>query len=313
MCMPLVPTMIKYAVSVYKPVLIVLIAIVSLSACAPEPVAAPASFEVTSLKVAPSEALEGQAVTITASVINNGGIPGNFDEPLLVGGTEIPGKVITIQPGIMKTLTYVVTKNKSGTYPVSLLNTNSQFRVKAIVPKEMVLKYDNDKPRTALFAGYNGGFLTDFTPADLPFTISKISICGGVYGMGWEGKTFDIYILDSDMKSAVFQQTYAIARFPVKGAFPFQTPSWTDFEVPGITVNGKFYIYLYTSTGEHKGIHVGVDDTVFNEHSQLAQGKPPYVGVIAPGNLYRPTIWYADTTKVNWMIRVAGTALVAED
>jgi hypothetical protein len=309
----LVSIMIKYSVSVCKSVFIFLIAVVSLTACAPEPVVMPASFEVISLKVVPAEVLEGQAVTITASIINSGGMPGNFDEPLLVGGTEISSKVITLQPGTMKTLTYVVTKNKSGTYPVSLHNTKSQFRVKAIVPKEMELKYDNDKSRTALWAGYNGGFLTDFTPADLPFTISKISICGGIYGMGWEGKTFDIYILDSDMKSTVFNQTYAIARFPVKGAFPYQSPSWTDFEIPGITVNGKFYIYLYTSTGEHKGIHVGVDDTVFNEHSQLAQGKPPYIGILAPGNLYRPTIWYADTTKVNWMIRVAGTALVAED
>ncbi|RPJ62596.1 MAG: hypothetical protein EHM12_04265 [Dehalococcoidia bacterium] len=177
----------------------------------------------------------------------------------------------------------------------------------------MELKYDNDKYRTVLWAGYNGGFLTDFTPSDLPFKINKISICGGVYGMGWEGKTFDIYILDSDMKSTVYNQTLAIAKFPVKGTFPIQAPSWTDFDVPGITMNGKFYIYLYTSTGQHKGVHVGVDDSVFNEHSQLAQGKPPYIGVIAPGNLYTPSIWYADTTKVNWMIRVEGTALVAED
>ena len=305
--------MIKYAVTVYKAALVVLLAAASLTACASQPVLTPASFEVTSLKAAPSEALEGQAVTITASVVNNGGMPGNFDEPLMVNETEVSTKVSTIQPGMMKTLTYVVTKTKSGTYSVSLHNAKSQFRLKAIVQKEVELKYDNDKSRTALWAGYNGGFLTEFTPQDLPFKINKISICGGIYGTGWEGKTFDIYILDSDMKSAVFNQTLAIAKFPVKGAFPYQAPSWTDFDVPGINVNGKFYIYLYTSTGEHKGIHVGVDDTVFNDHSQLAQGKPPYLGIIAPGNIYRASIWYADTTKVNWMIRVTGTALVAED
>jgi hypothetical protein len=286
---------------------------VALIACASQPPVAPAYFEVISLQVSPSEVLEGQEITITASVTNTGGMPGNFDEPLLVNGIEAASKVTTLQPGATRTLTYVISRNKSGTFSVSLHNANAKFSVKAMAQREMELKYDNDSSKTALWADYNGGFLIDFTPPNPPFRISKIRICGGIYGVSWEGKTFDLYILDSDMKSVVYNQTYAIDKFPVRGAFPYQPPLWVDFDIPQMTLDGKFYVYLYTSTGKHKGIHVGVDDTVFNDHSQLAQGKPPYLTIITPGNLYPPTIWYADSTKDNWMIRVVGTSLVPAD
>jgi len=291
---------------------ILLITVASLLACSSQSQIAPASFEVTSLKVPQADVIEGQDITVTASITNTGEMPGNFDEPLLLNGAEVSSKEITIQPGTTKTITYLLSKNKPGKYELSLYNAKTNFTVKAMVQREAELKYDNDRSKTALWAGYNGGFLIEFTPPIPPFRINKVRICGGVYGVGWEGKTFDLYILDSDMKSVMYTQTYAIAKFPVRGAFPYQAPAWVDFDIPQMNLDGKFYVYLFTSTGEHKGIHVGVDDSVFNDHSQLAQGKPPYLSIIPPGNLYPPTIWYADSTRDNWMIRVAGTYLTSE-
>jgi len=305
--------MMKYIIAVRTLLFIAFFVAASSIACASQAPITPASFEVISLQVAPSEVLEGQEITITASVTNTGGMPGNFDEPLMVNGIKASSTVITMQPGATRTLTYVTSKNKSGTYTVSLHNANAKFSVKAMVQRETELKYDNDSSKTALWAGYNGGFLIDFTPSETPFRINKVSICGGIYGVGWEGKTFELYILDSDMKSVLYNESYAIARFPVQSAFPYQPPTWVDFDIPQMNLDGKFYVYLYTSTGEHKGIQVGVDDSVFNDHSQLVQGKPPYLTAITPGNLYPPTIWYADSTKDNWMIRVVGTSLVPAD
>jgi hypothetical protein len=288
----------------------IVIASASLLACAAQTPLTPASLEVISLKVSPSEVLEGQEVTITASVINHGGMPGNFDEPLMVNEAATPTKAVTVQPGATRTLTYTISRSKSGTYSVSLYNANVKFNVNAMTQQETELKYDNDRPKTVLWANYNGGFLTDFTPPNPPFRIDKVRICGGIYGVGWEGRTFDLDILDSDMKSVMYNQTYAIAKFPVRGTFPYQPPQWVEFTIPPMTLDGKFYVYLYTSTGEHKGVHVGVDDSVLNDHSQLAQGKPPYITAIAPGNIYPPNIWYSDITKDNWMIRAVGTSLV---
>jgi hypothetical protein len=305
--------MMKYTVVVLTLLFVTLIVPITLIACSSQPPIAPASIEVISLQVSPSAVLEGQEVTVTASVTNTGGMPGNFDEPLLVNGVAASSKVITLQPGATRTLTYVISTNTSGTSTVSLHNANAKFSVKAMKQQETELKYDNDRSRTSLWANYNGGFLIDFTPPNPPFRINKVRICGGIYGVSWEGKTFDLYIMDNDMKSVLYTQTYAIARFPVRGAFPYQPPLWVDFDIPQMNLDGKFYVYLNTSTGEHKGIQVGVDDSVFNDHSQLAQGKPPYLTIISPGNIYPPTIWYADSTKDNWMIRVVGTSLVPAD
>lgn len=303
----------KYNILVCTLLFIILILPAALFACASQPPITPAYFEVTDLQISPSEVLEGEEVTVTASVTNTGGMPGNFDEPLLVNGVAASSKVITLQPGVTRTLTYMVSRSKPGTYSVSLYSANSKFLVKALVQRETELKYDNDTSKTALWAGNNGGFLIEFTPPNPPFRINKVRICGGVYGVGWEGKTFELYVLDSDMKSVLYDEIFALARFPVRSAFPYQPPTWVDFSIPQMNIDGKFYVYLYTSTGEHKGVHVGVDNTVFNDHSQLAQGKPPYIAGIPPGNLYPPTIWYADSTKVNWMIRAIGTSLVPAD
>jgi len=78
------------------------------------------------------------------------------------------------------------------------------------------------------------------------------------------------------------------------------------------TFNNKFYVYLYTSMTKHHGIQVGVDDSTVNEHSSLAQGKPPFIVIVEPTTQYLPSIWYSDLFKLNWMIRVAGKALVPE-
>jgi hypothetical protein len=301
----------KIAASAYILFSALLAASFALAACASQKPLAPASFDVVSFQATPSQVAEGEDITVTATVTNQGDIPGNFDEPLLVNGAEVAKKVVTLQPGATKTISYTISLDKPGTYALLLYNGNASVSVKAMVVKEAELKYDNDRSKTALWAGNNGGFLIDFIPPS-PFRIDKVSICGGIYGVGWEGKTFDLYVLDSDMKSAVYQQTYALSKFSVRSAFPYQPPAWTDFDIPEMTLEGKFYVYLYTSTGEHKGVHMGVDPTVFNEHSQLAQGKPPYIGIIPPGNLYPPTIWYADSTKVNWMIRASGTILAPQ-
>jgi hypothetical protein len=278
---------------------------------APQPML-PASFSVQTLKVSPQTVLTGTEVTVTAEVTNTGGMPGNFDEPLMVNGKQAATRVVTIQPGYSKTLTYTITQNKVGKYTVQLGDVSANLVVTGMVQRDVELKYDNDKSEDALWAGNNGGFIVRFDPPDKPFAIKKVRICGGLYGTAWEGKNFELYILDGDMKSVVYDQQYAVAKFPVKGAFPYQPPQWVDFDVPVVSFSNKFYIYLYTGMSKHHGVQVGVDDSVENEHSSLAQGKPPFIAIVEPTTQYPPTIWYSNITKLNWMIRVVGTALVPE-
>lgn len=291
-------------------VLLAMLVVFLPTSCAQQAAIKIASFEVLSLQVTPAEVVEGQEITVTAQVYNTGNMPGNFDEPLLVNEIRVNAKVVTLQPGATKTITYTIIVNKPGTYEVSLLDVNTKFNVKSMVQKDIELKYDTGSSRTALWAGYNGGFLISFTPEYLPFQLSKIQICGGTYGVGWEGKSFELWVLDSDMQSVIFNQSYTIDKFPVRGAYPYQPPVWVDFDINPVSLNDKFFVYLYTSTDENKGVHVGVDDTPLNENSALAQGRPPYVTIIPLKNLYFSTIWYSDISKVNWMIRAVGTSLI---
>ena len=252
---------------------------------------------------------------MTAEVANEGGMPGNFNEPLIVNSRKDTPQVTTIQPGYSRSLTYKVVENVSGKYTVKLGSRSTEFTVSGMVKREVELKYDNDKCRDALWAGNNGGFLIRFNPAQKPFSLNKVSIRGGIYGVGWEGKSFRVIVLDSDMKSVISDESYVCAKFPVKSAYPYAPPDWVDFNVPAATFEDKFYVYLYTGytgMGKHRGVQIGVDDSVFNENSYLAQGNPPNVSIVEPTSQYPAGIWYADITKLNWMVRAYGTALVPE-
>jgi len=287
-----------------------------LYACSsPQPVA-PAAITVLTLNVSPQQVQAGGEVSVTAEVANTGGMPGNFDEPLLVNGKQADIKTITIQPGYSKSLAYTLKLDKSGKHTIQLGGRSASVAVTGFVEQDVEFKYDNDKPRDALWAGNNGGFLIGYDPPYRPFALKMVRICGGVYGTGWEGKSFNLMVLDSDMKSIVSDDSYVVAKFPVRSAFPYQHPTWVDFNMPISTFNNKFYIYLYTGytgMGKHRGIHIGVDDsTVNDETSFLAQGRPPGIVIVEATSQYPAPIWYSDITRVNWMIRACGTALVPE-
>jgi hypothetical protein len=297
-----------HAVKTWCPVLIIAVAAIWLAACTQQTIS-PANFEVVSMSVKPTQVLTGEEVTVTAQVTNNGSMPGNFSGPLTVNGKQTQGNPVTIQPGATKTVTFIFTLNDPGKYSVDLVDSSAPLTVVAVAKKEVELKYDSGTSEDALWAGTGGGFLIDFTAPDRGFTLDKIRVCGGLYGTAWEGKLFELSILGSNMKTVLYNISYNVARFPVEGAFPYRPPEWVDFDVPPMDLTGKFYVYLYTNMSMHHGIQIGVDDSIGNEHSDLAQGKPPYLSIVSMEHFYPNLVWYTDRSKVNWMIRVDGTTL----
>jgi len=286
--------------------LMLLVAVICL-ACLQQPQLQPASFQVVSLGVTPDQVLAGEEATVTAQVINTGGMPGNFTAELTLNGEQAASRTITIQPEKIAKLTFNVSRDKPGKYEIQLGSAGAALTVTAVEEREVELKYDNGVSQDALWAGNNNGFLISFTPPAKPFLLKKISICGGIYGVAWEGKTFELAVMD-ELYTPLFSQVYAIAKFPVKGAFPYREPSWVDFDIPPLQLEDDFLVYLFTGTGMHKGIQVGVDDSVTNEHSDLASGRPPNISPVSIDTYYNSTFWYSDRSKVNWMIRVTGSA-----
>jgi hypothetical protein len=282
---------------------------VVLFACSQQPQAQPASFQVVSLGVTPGEVLAGDDAIVIAQVANTGGLAGNYTAELTMNGEQVAKKIITIQPDRIAKLTFTVSRDEPGTYKIQMGSAGATLTVKAMEEREVELKYDNGVPQETLWAGYNNGFLISFTPPAKPFMLKRISVCAGIYGVAWEGKTFDLYVMDT-FYTPLFSETYAIAKIPVKGAFPYRPPSWVDFDIPPFNIEDDFLVYFFTGTGMHKGIQVGVDDSVVNEHSDLAGGRPPNIVPVAIDTFYNSTFWYSDRSKVNWMIRASGSAFM---
>ncbi len=276
-------------------------------ACSQQPQVRPASFQVVSLGVTPAQVQVDEEATVTAQVTNTGGLAGNFTAVLTMNGEEVATKTITIQPEKIAKIIFNISREKPGTYKIQLDSASATLVVTAVEERDVELKYDSGVSQDALWAGYNNGFLISFTLPARPFVLKKISICGGIYGVAWEGKTFELSVLDM-FNTPLYKQVYAIAKFPVKGAFPYREPSWVDFDIPPLPIENDFQVYLFTGTGMHKGIHVGVDDSIINEHSDLASGRPPNISPVAIDTFYNSTFWYSDRSKVNWMIRATGSA-----
>ena len=169
----------------------------------------------------------------------------------------------------------------------------------APVEKETELKYDDGSAEE--FLSHDGGYLIDFAPPSTPFTINKVRIFGLIAGEA-TATDFDIEIWDKNYK-VLFNDTC-----PVSG-FTSGSPSWVDVDLPGIEVNDTFYVKIYTGTGRLEGIHIGADDSVVNLHSGCSVKTLESGTRITTAWDYPENLWFGDISKVNWMIRVAGTYL----
>jgi hypothetical protein len=267
----------------------------------------PAAFEVTSLNITPPEATTGETVNIIAEVRNTGGSEGTYTAVLTVDGATVETKEVALAPSTSETVSFSLVKDTPGTYQVGIGGLTSSLTVKQLVAKEMELKYDDGKARDCIstVTPAFGGHIVDFTPPAIPFTIKKIRIVGVLYGTGLEKKTFDVEILDKDMK-VLHSATYPYTKFT--GA-----PIWVEFEVPDIEVTDKFYAHIYTDS-PYPGLHIGADDSVVNEHSDVTVRTAEGGVTILAGWPYGPypQYWFGDRSKVNWMIRVVGTYMAPE-
>lgn len=261
-------------------------------------------FEVISLNITPSDIIAGKEATVTAKVANISNSQGSYTATLAINEAEAEKKPLTIPPEGTEVVTFKVTKQDSGTYTVKLGELSQTFVVKKLATKEMELKYDDGTARDYLTPGTKLGYLVDFTPPATPFKIKIVRIMGALYRSGWEGKEFEVAIVDKD-KKVLHKATYPVTKFE------FQKPKWVDLEVPNIEITDKFYVYLFTGTGAGQGgIYIGADDSVANMHSDVVSGNAEAFSVTEWQ--FSGESWFGDKSKVNWMIRVVGTAAVPE-
>jgi hypothetical protein len=261
-----------------------------------------AVFEVVSLDVTPSEAVIGQEVTITAKVANISKVLGTYTAVLTVDKVEAGRKDVTIPPEATQVIAFQLRKDTGGNYTIELGGLTKNLTVKRLVSKEVELKYDNGLARD--FISSCGGYLVDFTPPASPFTLKKVRIFGGILGRP-AAENFEVEVWDKDKK------VLTNIKLPVTKFAP-ETPSWIEVELLDLKVDGKFYIHVYTGTCRREGIHIGADGSVRNEHSTCTIRRGGVTIESEWSALYPPDRWFADKSKVNWMVRAVGATMLPE-
>jgi len=181
--------------------------------------------------------------------------------------------------------------------------------VPTIVPTEMELRYD-DGTSEAVISSDRGGYLVTFSPPFTTFAISKIRICGILFGSGWEDTWFEVQIWDEEQK-VLYSERHPFTLFPMALSEEKlrETPKWVEVSVPDIEVKADFSIHLYTGMGKQEGVQLGADNSARNRHSNLTTRTPEGTYEIRDGWAYLQGMWFADKSKVNWMIRVVGQRL----
>ena len=81
---------------------------------------------------------------------------------------------------------------------------------------------------------------------------------------------------------------------------------WVEVPIPDIEVDRDFFIHVYAGTPKWRGFHMGADDSVTNKHSDITVAVSEGVYQIRDTWPYPRNMWFADKSKVNWMIRVIG-------
>jgi hypothetical protein len=285
-------------------------------ACATS-VSAP-QFEITTLDIKPAQIAAGQTATVTARVTNTGKTEGVYDAMLTVDGLQADTQQIDIGPGSTETVTFSVSEDTAGDYNVAIGGVDSKLTVEPrLVAKEVELKYDDGNAKDYLSVNKPcTGYVSSFAPPSVPFIIKTVRIYGLVYG----GPEFlvepvEIQIWNAD-KKVIYSARVSGKRFPLlahllsdiedKGA-------WVDVNIPEVTVSGDFYINVYTGTTTGQGFRMGSEDNVINTHSDVTIRDENGIDTTSPQWPYPATYWYGDKSRVNWMLRVVGNAMVPQE
>lgn len=91
----------------------------------------PAVFQISSLRVSPTEVYVGEAVNITMLVANTGGQPASYQVTLKVNGEEEASKEVILDAGTGEQVSFTTSKGTAGTYSVDVNGITDTFEVKA--------------------------------------------------------------------------------------------------------------------------------------------------------------------------------------
>ncbi|MFH1031894.1 MAG: CARDB domain-containing protein [Chloroflexota bacterium] len=246
------------------------------------PAPKPAEFEVTSLSFEPFTVMAGENVSVKAVIRNIGGSEGIYPVTLTLEGVKVETKEVTIEAGGSQTITFALSKDRPGTYNISVGNRSSSLLVKE---KIIELKYDDGKADFSLrWNTQNMGYLVDFSPPSKPFIIKQVQLVGMTNG--------SIAIWNKDMKP-LYESSYSSKA---------GTTPWREIDIPNVEVSDKFYIHFFSPSGV-----MSADNSTSNQHSYASENISGTFRVRYQWLFSFSGGSYLDQSNTNWMIRVYGT------
>lgn len=290
--------------------------IISIStAC--QPSTPPAKFAVTSLDISPTEVAVGETANIRTEVTNNGGTGAVYGVTLYVDGKKINTKYVNLDPGFTQSVIFPLSEDEAGTYKIAVGERSATLSVKSkLVAKQVEIENENGMAKDYLsLVKPSTGYTVNFkSPASL-FIIRKVRVFGLVYGSpGFHIENSQLHIWDADQK-VLYNTSFSGDQFPLRtrlGANIDSTGAWVDIDIPDVKVDGDFYVHIYTGIPTGQGFRMGAVDMP-NTHSDTSIRGDDGVDYLAPDWPYMPVYWYGDRSRVNWMIRVAGNAMVPQE
>jgi len=92
--------------------------------------AKPATFKLDNLSINPLEASPGEVVSISVNIVNTGDLEGTYKVTLMVNGTIVETRRVTLASGESKTVTLPITEFKEGPYIVEVDDLSGIFKVR---------------------------------------------------------------------------------------------------------------------------------------------------------------------------------------
>jgi hypothetical protein len=92
----------------------------------------PARFEVRNLDISSIEVMSGESITISAWLVNIGGLSGEHTLKVYMEGLLETSQVIRLSPGQSQKITFTVTPDRPGSYWVEIDDLRGHFAVRAI-------------------------------------------------------------------------------------------------------------------------------------------------------------------------------------
>lgn len=171
----------------------------------------------------------------------------------------------------------------------------------AIAADPPLMELAHDQGRQAGFLALGGGYghAVSFSPPTIPWQIGKVRI----YGLRFGEKTENLELT---------VEIWGANRSVLSSPFPYSifksTQAWVEIDMIDIVVNTDFTVVVFTRSTAERGIQIGFDSSVQNQHSDILLGRRGTADwtkvewVIVPSSVI-------SKERTSWMIRVAGFSL----